>query len=246
MRVGIYSEAAELRENLCEILKVYFGYSCIECEIDVAADPAVHAGCLSQNQYDIFFVDLDMKEDCWEAVEMIRYIDSSCSLVLLSDESGGIDNAVRGYRSGAADYLLKPLLKAAVMDSLGGILKKRNLTDQENKAVKVRVSGIWSVIALDNIVYIESAGHMLLFYMMDGSTIRVNASFKDYGPVLERNRNFCRCHKSFQVNLNHVAELRGSGFILTDGRTVNISRKFKQSSKADYINHIMERYVACS
>lgn len=147
-------------------------YSCIECEVDGVKDSAGLGGCLNRNQYDIFFMDLDMKEDCWEAIETIRYIDCNCALILAAE---GAEDAVKGYRTGAVDYLLKPLLKANVMDSLGNALKKMALQEQDNRAVKVRINGIWTTIALDSIAYIESAGHILLFYMTD-STIHVTVS----------------------------------------------------------------------
>ena len=42
---------------------------------------------------------------------------------------------------------------------------------------------------------------------------------------------FCRCHNSFLVNLAAVKEMNGKEFIMQDGITVSISRKYKQEAR---------------
>lgn len=49
---------------------------------------------------------------------------------------------------------------------------------------------------------------------------------------------FCRCHRSYIVNLSHVAKVRYNGFILESKEWVPIGRHFNQEVKQALVNYL--------
>ena len=68
------------------------------------------------------------------------------------------------------------------------------------------------------------------------------AAFRDYQPLLDMNRHFFRCHKSYVVNLRHVAELEQNSFLLKNGDRVNVSRPYRQITRSFFARYVTEQY----
>lgn len=240
MKTGIYSEQPEVLSQITDWLREFFEDCCVEYELHQTESYDGVIDLFRQSYLNAFVVDLDSTAmDCWEIVDLIRCSDENCLLLLLSEDSG---NAIRGYRAGAVDYLAKPLAEEEFKSSMGRLMKKTGLFSLSRMFVKLKYEGVWVRVALEHIAYVESSGHSLIFSLTDGKEIRMTASFKDYEPVLERSRHFFRCHKSFMVNLKEVESMKPNCFRLKDGRTVNISRRYKQESKSYYIHFMMGKY----
>ncbi len=240
MKAGIYSEQPEVLLQITEWLKEFFEDCCIEYELYPVECYDGVIELFRESYLNAFVVHLDgAAMDVWEVVDLIRCTDEGCLQILLSEDPG---NAIRGYRAGAVDYLAMPLAEGEFKASMGRMMKKTGLFSLGRMFVKLKCEGVWIKVALEHIAYVESSGHSLIFSLTDGKEIRMMASFRDYEPVLERSRYFFRCHKSFMVNLKEVESMKPSCFRLKDGRTVNISRRYKQESKSYYIHFMMEKY----
>ena len=102
----------------------------------------------------------------------------------------------------AEDFLLAPLDPEDLISSLVQLLRRR--MEAEEQYLPVKVGGVWGPLNMAHILYLESAGHSLIFHMDDGRQFRSISSFKDYQSLIDLNRHFFRCHKSYVVNLSHV------------------------------------------
>jgi two-component system LytT family response regulator len=155
------------------------------------------------------------------------------------------DYAIRGFRLGAIDYLLKPLqlsefeeaYKKAVNSQLtitkeqlstaGSVLKNN---EPEHLIVKTQ-EGIY-VLKHEEILYCKSDSSYTQFDLIDGSKILVSKTLKEFESALE-NSFFFRCHKSYLVNLREVHRVNKDDTIsLRNGKLVQLaSRKRDQFLK---------------
>jgi two-component system LytT family response regulator len=151
---------------------------------------------------------------------------------------------VQAFKYSAIDYLLKPveedLLVETVRRAAHRIADKtsasqvetflynlhRVQTPAEMKLCIPDMKG-FQVVQLSDVIYCESDSSYTIFYLLNGRRITASKSIIEYELLLERS-GFCRIHKSFLVNLHHVRG-EGGSVLLTDDRTIEVSRRKKEA-----------------
>ncbi len=86
------------------------------------------------------------------------------------------------------------------------------------------------VVELSDIIYCESESSYTIFHLQNRQTITASKSIMEYEALLQHN-GFCRIHKSFLVNLQHIREyVRGEGgsVVLSNDKTIEVSRRKKE------------------
>ena len=156
--------------------------------------------------------------------------------------------AIRAFEYSAVDYLLKPILKYRLIESIEKIEKKvaqiasyksnfslisNSYNSIQNKLPTIPIPTIdgLELINTDDIIYIEADGNYSLFYMKNPKEkYYVSKSLKEIESLLY-GRNFIRSHNSFIVNLLYVKKyVKGNGgyLVLSTGQTVDVSRANKE------------------
>ncbi|HXD79845.1 MAG TPA: response regulator [Puia sp.] len=154
---------------------------------------------------------------------------------------------IQAFRYSAVDYLLKPveedLLIEAVRRATHRIAGKASTAQVETFLYNLRklqtpaemklcipdMKGFRVVLVAD-IIFCESESSYTIFHLRNGQTITASKSIMEYELLLEHN-GFCRVHKSFLVNLQHVREyVRGEGgsVILSNEKSIEVSRRKKE------------------
>jgi two-component system LytT family response regulator len=213
------------RENLKKIIEIY----CPEIEIVGLADSVVKAKELvSIHKPNVVFLDINMPVlNGFDFLE--EYDDRNFMVVFVSaHEEFGI-NAVK---TGAADYLLKPIN----IKELKQTVKK--LLSMYNKAIKVETthdidkliiptSHGFNVLVIDDIIRLEADGCYTTIVMNEGKNTIVSRTLKDFEDTLPKEK-FFRIHKSHLINLKYIKDysnLSGSFVTMIDGSRVEISRR---------------------
>ncbi len=84
-------------------------------------------------------------------------------------------------------------------------------------------------IATSDIIHLEGHSNYTLFYFVNGKTLLVSKTMKDYMHNLDE--HFVRIHKKFVINLRHLIQFdlkEEMTVLLKDGRRVAISRRRKK------------------
>lgn len=84
-------------------------------------------------------------------------------------------------------------------------------------------------IATSDIIHLEGHSNYTLFYFVNGKTLLVSKTMKDYLQNLDE--HFIRIHKKFVINLRHIIQFdlkEEMTVLLKDGRRVAISRRRKK------------------
>lgn len=176
----------------------------------------------SLSQYDIIFLDVNMEEmDGIETARKIRKIAGDVYIVFVT---AFITYAPEGYKVNAMRYLLKDdeSLENAINECLETILQK--MLFEIDKMVFEFQEGK-KRICLEDIVYIESNLHKLVFYMSGEDTVKytIYAKLDDMDELL-KDKGFCRIHKSYLVNLKYIESMERYKAILSGGQTLAISK----------------------
>jgi two-component system LytT family response regulator len=140
------------------------------------------------------------------------------------------EHAIKAIRSGAFDYILKPI----AINDLSDMLKRlevhldtksketaksmpsaedENTTKQTSKLVIPTANG-YSLENKELIIYCEGMGNYTKIYLTTGKEMIMSKTLKSI--QLSLGDNFCRIHKSYLVNNNHILRYsRSNGYKIT-------------------------------
>ena len=174
------------------------------------------------SQYHIIFLDVNMEEiDGIETAKEIRKITKDVFIVFVT---AFITYALEGYKVDAVRYLIKDheSLEKAMTECMDTILEKM---DYEENEMTFDFQEGKTTISLENILYIESNLHRLIFYMAGEDAVHytIYTKLDDVAELLQ-NKGFCRIHKSYLVNLKYVKSVERYRAVLSNGKSLAISK----------------------
>ncbi len=154
--------------------------------------------------------------------------------------------AIKAFEFSAIGYLVKPLHAPDLKKTIERI---RGINDQQKKAgtgIKVLIENFsagkikkivvpaadgFTVVQLEQIVYIKSVRNYSEFHLNDRTKILTSKSLIIYDKLLA-DHGFFRIHQTFLVNLSHVkAYIRsdGGGLKMDSGELLPVARQKKSS-----------------
>lgn len=157
--------------------------------------------------------------------------------------------AIKAIRFSALDYLLKPIdiieLQHAIERHLlaseqqhqaprqlmGNLMD--NLQQKKPENFKLALSTMQGVFLFDpaDIIYCEGVGNYTRFHFAGRLPMLVSRTIKEYEELLY-DHHFLRVHKSYLVNLDHVAKYEKEGLLyMSNGDQVTVSRRKKDEVK---------------
>lgn len=192
---------------------------------------------------DLIFLDVDM--GVMTGFDLLRHLkDISFEIIFVTAHE---NYALKAFEYRAADYLLKPILKHRLIESVErvnqkiqqklaaekGSIPKVETSDQRTKpqiqSIPIPTSDGLEMLKIMDIIVIEADGNYCHIQMDGGKKLVVTKSIKEFDQMLQ-SHNFVRTHNSYLVNINHVKKyVKGSGgyLVMTNGSTVDVSRTNK-------------------
>ena len=189
--------------------------------------------------FDIYLLDVIMPgQNGIELGLSIREFDQGGRIIYLTASS---DFAVDSYRAKASDYLLKPLDKSRLFQSLDNIIKSLELEPHACVMIKTR-EGLRR-LPLHSIVYGELVGRCIQYHLSNGSVITgmsPRGSFQNAVEPLLAHRRFVLCSISFFVNLSYVEMIDSSNIRLTGDKTLPVSRSHRAEVTRRWLDFHLE------
>jgi len=231
IRIAIVEDEKRYQEQLKEYLHQYEKEHSCSFDITVYTDGdeiADNYRC----EYDIILLDIKMQfMDGMTAAEKIREKDGQVIIMFITNMT---NYAIRGYEVDALDYILKPITYFAFVKKLERAVARLGRREQK-RSVRIQVSSGVQKIFVEDICYIESNGHVLVFHTIKGE-YKTYLNMKDMEDELGAH-NFFRCNRGYLVNLKYVDGVY-DGCAMVNGDSLVISRAKKKefmSALADYI-----------
>lgn len=208
-----------------------------QCEIDIFSSGKE---LLEQGnnlaEYDMIFLDVCMNE--MDGIETAKRIRNLTKNVYIAFVTAFVDYSLEGYKVDATRYILKDkdCLEKTMTECLDTILFKMNYTS-EKKVFEFQEGSIQ--IFLDDILYIESKLHKLIFHIYKNEYLDYNMYEKlDIIDEMLNEFGFCRIHKSYLVNLKYINDIERYRVKLYNNRYLNIAKPRYQEVKKEFIVYI--------
>jgi two-component system LytT family response regulator len=213
------------REVLISLLEQFFGN-----KINILGEASnVKQGVTLIQKYQPQLVFLDIQLRGLTGFDLFNHFEEPRSFEVVFTTAHK-EHAIKAIRSGAFDYILKPI----AINDLSDMLKRlevhlstksketakampsaedENTTKQTSKLVIPTANG-YSLENKELIIYCEGMGNYTKIYLSTGKEMIMSKTLKTI--ELSLGDSFCRIHKSYLVNNNHILRYsRSNGYKIT-------------------------------
>lgn len=168
--------------------------------------------------YDLIFMDIQMNR--MNGMELARYIRQQDRAVFIIFTSGLLNYVFKGYEVSAFRFLRKPLQEKDVLAAL----KKTYYEVEEGKREAVIIpteEGSLRVFKQD-IYYVEADNHYIIMHTKQGD-FHYKEKLGNVEPMFPE-PTFCKCHRSYIINLHHMGRLMKDEVEIDNGDTLPVSK----------------------
>lgn len=187
-----------------------------------------------EEEFDIVFLDIHMGQmSGMELAKLIRNQDEKISIVFITGETKYV---FEGYGVQALNYLMKPIKKEDVFQCLDIWLNKNK--KQEGSCLVLKKGKEILKINYDDIYYFISFNHYLDIHTNQGIITlkkRISEVEKELSP-----QQFCRCHRSYIVNVKYIEKISRNELILDNGSKIPISKSRLDSTYELFMDYFSE------
>ena len=228
MRILICDDDTLMIEQLQRYIESYFKSNHLKCP-RLFSFTCGESLLADQEEKDIVFLDISMeKMNGMQTAQQIRAFQSDTSIVFVT---AFIEYAPEGYKVGAERYILKDSPDEAVSECMDAILRKR-----KGSQVQFTFLEGEKKIYIDNLLYVESRKHKVVFFYMEKEIVNYQI-YEKLDAVEEKlsGSGFLRIHKSYLVNMKHIRKISNYIATLDTGAELPVPRRKYQSVKEEFV-----------
>lgn len=220
-KIMIYDDVESFTQELKEMLQLILPDAEIITVITAEEALANLEGC------DLLILDIEL-ENNRNGIDFFRYLQKRVIPYLpVIFISGYLHNVEKVFEVEPDGYLMKPV----TLNRLKLCLQRLSKKIKRDKILVSVKNGVES-LSIDKILFVENNMRHAKYYNTDGDEYLSISRFNDLSEILPE--YFCRCHKSFYVNLYHVTSLHRYAFTLDNDKEVPISQSRYAESKKLY------------
>lgn len=234
LQIAICDDEQFYREKIKRLLEKYLKEHDLNYEIHLFLSGKEFLD-KSENsvKYHIVFMDINMEEmDGIQTAMQMRAFHSDTYLVLIT---AFINYVLEGYKVNAVRYIMKDTLDAAMPECMDTILQKMKITRMNFSFMEGE-----KALYADNLLYVESQRHKLIFYYMEEQTHKDVIRYHMYEKLdmIEQKLSgygFLRIHKSYLVNMKHIRRISNYTAALDTGEELPVPRLRFQAVKEEFV-----------
>lgn len=186
-----------------------------------------------QEGFHIVWLDILLPGTC--GIKLARNVferDRNCVISFISSSP---DFAMSGYGVNAVGYLLKPPSE----DALRGLLDQcvERYGKGRHRPLILKVGAAAKKLDMGDILFLESRNKQVLVHCRDEVVVvsgKLSALLDELPP------SFVQTHKSYVVNLDHIASMNRTSMEATTGKAIPTSRQFRQEASQRYLDHVID------
>lgn len=207
-------------------------YCCASWSIDATVSPFIQPTQIDSSiQYDIAFLDIDMKEIT--GISLARALRQRLPNIVIIFVTNFVQYAPEGYEVSAFRYLLKN----NVQEKLSSYLKLAfEQVFKSQQIVTISINSEDVDVPIQNILYLESNHRIITMHLVNttrdqyqfyGNMANLSDKFKVLG--------FLRIQKSFLVNMNYIELFKFGRVRLKNGQILPSSKRNHAEIKKVYL-----------
>ena len=231
-RLAILEDDGVIREELCSLCRGILEEKKIDCRITAFAKARELEQALgeSASAFDLLLLDIQMEGMTgMELAKKLRREGNRVSIIFIT----GCDAYLpEGYEVQPIHFLLKPVNR----ERLAAALQTDWELNHRPKSLVLRNGARTVTLPVDRIRYIESLNHNIIVHM--GEEDRVFPMSLSEAEKRVPPGQFCRCHNSFLINLEYVAEIERTELALSTGERLPVGRTRYSSFQSAFISYI--------
>ncbi len=166
--------------------------------------------------------------------KQIRQLDREAQIIYVSTEPGF---ALQSFTANPINYLLKPIDKQKLFDTLTLSVTKANMGEETCITIKTKI-GLRTLL-VSEISYCEYSHRTVKYFLVSGEqveTCTLSCRFSEHIAPLLESGYFLQPHVSFAVNLKRVERLDKEEFLLRRNFRVPVSKKLYTTVRDAYLD----------
>lgn len=229
MRIAVCEDNASENAALCAYVEAYCKRRGYECEIVTFESGEALLAAFSPGAFDILFLDIFLPGiSGMDAARKIRETDRDCLLIFITLSQSF---TMEGFLVQATGYLVKPIDREQLNNTLHMC---RQLFERNGRMIAIPLSSREQSISAAGLLYVEVFDKEVVFHMKKGNfTIRLPL---DKVEAQLFGEPFLRCHRSYIVNMNHVADMRTEYLVMSNGDLVPMRKNGRKEVRIAIAN----------
>ena len=236
MKIAICDDNEAELNRIKDLLELYaatagqnFFIKCFTSSVELAST-------VEFEKFDIYFLDIIMPVmDGINLAREIRSFDKSSPVIFLTSSP---EFAVESYTVKAFNYLLKPVDKNALYNTIDDILETFHKERHDTFIIKNN-SGIHKIY-LSDIVYAEALNRKVILNLKNNEQIVSTDVFSSICDTLMAHKEFALPHRSFIVNMNYIRTIDTVRILLNNDKTIPVAQRRVSDIKKQYLDFQME------
>ena len=231
MRLAIVDDEEVFRLQLADSIFSLYGRENASCFLYSDGSELVRS---FENGFspDAVFLDIEMRElDGMSTARAIRKYSEVIPVIFLTSHT---ELAMEGYEVDAFRFLAKPVDRDKLRETLTDLEKKLKVDEK----IVLHKDGEDSVYPVSSLLYVEAANNSVRFvFTEDKAELRMK--FMEAVKTIEGvSRDFCKCHRSYYVNLAHVKKLGSNDILMDNGDILPVARSAAGETKKSLFDFI--------
>ena len=240
LRIAICDDMPNELQNMVLLIKEYLTLNELDAEVAEFSQSNALIEAITKESYHLYILDVVMPLlNGLELGKEIRRLDREAQIIYATTEP---QFALQAYAASPINYLLKPIEKYQLFDTLSHAIFKIDLSDE--RSFNVKTSDSLRVIKLSDIVCCEYCNHAVKINLRNGDEVvsrTIRESFSVYSSPILKDRHFVQCHASFIVNMRWTERFSKESFMMSGGIIVPIAPKQYATVRDVYMDYLMKK-----
>lgn len=176
---------------------------------------------LRENHVDLILVDINMPEI--NGLELVRML-KPCPKVIIT--TAYPEYAVEGFELEVLDYLVKPIAFNRFLNAVNRLNKVPDTSAAQSEYITIKADKRLYRVNYRDILYFQSWGDYIKVFCADVKYVFLQ-SLTRLQKQLPSNQ-FCRIHKSYIININHISFIEGNQVIIND-IAIPVGNQYKEN-----------------
>ncbi len=193
-------------------------------------------GMVQMNEHvpDILIMDINLRDG--NGIETIKEIQAEYPQIKVIYLTGILQYATEIFQTSPTYFLTKPINENKLADAVEKAIHA--IENDKTDSIVIKTNGSEIILYRKEIMYVESQGRKLIFYLSTGAETAVYEKMDTMEEQL--GASFVRSHKSFLINMKYISGRSNQEFYLTDGKVLPISKPHLRDAKLKFISYLGE------
>lgn len=240
LQIAICDDQPSELEIMIRYITEYLGTHTLEAEMREFSHPDKLLTTIESQNFHLYILDIVMPMVSGiEVGKEIRRLDREAQIIYATTEP---QFALQAYAASPINYLIKPLDKQQLFDTLTYAISKIDLSQEQTVTIKT-LDGL-QVLKLSDILCCEYCSHTVIFTLTNGEEVisrTIRESFSEYAAPLLKNACFLQCHTSYLISMRRVERFAKDSFILHGGKVIPIAAKQYPAVRDQYMDFLMQK-----